>query len=106
MDNKTLITKQRKRASELSDDFINCRLTGHWWKLVFTDTNRDGGVDMDYACQRCATTRSDMISPKYGELLKRGYTYPEGYRVKQVTPGERSFSAAALRADTWRRNAR
>lgn len=102
---KRLITKQRERASELPDAFINCRLTGHWWVLAAAVANKEGGVDMNYQCHRCSTHRNDTISPRYGELLRRGYDYAEGYRVKQSTPGERTFSAAALRADTWRRSA-
>jgi hypothetical protein len=103
MEDKALITKQKKRAEVIPTDWLECRLTGHWWALEDAHSQEGGGVAMSYKCHRCTTTRSDVIAPRYGELLERGYRYPEGYLVKQVTPGERTFSAAALRADTWRR---
>jgi hypothetical protein len=54
---------------------------GHSW----FDYDDDGEVPMDgtplaLRCDRCGTGRRDIIEDGTGELLRRSYDYPPGYR--------------------------
>lgn len=98
------LAAQMTRARDLSDEFLDCRSLRHAWQEVKTDRTAMGAAQPRcYQCLRCLTIRDDVVAPRYGELLARGYRYAPGYKQEAPEDGTRVFSAAALRAERVRR---
>lgn len=94
---------QMSRARKLPGDHLQCRSLGHAWRQVKPDSVVEHGETLAYQCASCLTIRTDIISPKYGELLARSYRHVPGYIHTRPDDGSRLFSASALRAERARR---
>lgn len=102
---RKVLLAQMRRARDLTDEFLNCRSLRHAWREVRPDRSATHGEIHVYQCVRCLTLRDDVVAPKYGELLGRGYRHVPGYLQKTPEDGSRVFSVAALRAERSRRQA-
>lgn len=71
-------------------EFVQCRDTGHLWK-VKSDNVESGRLFRVLVCSRCSTVREEIIS-KYGGLLQRTYTHPDGYTLSSVVKGMVGYS--------------
>lgn len=100
---RKVIAAQKRRARDLPNEFLDCRSLGHAWREVMPDRSPEFGDIHCYQCMRCKSIRDDIVAPKYGELLGRGYRHAPGYLQKRPDDGSRPFSAAALRAERARR---
>jgi len=94
---------QQARARELPDAYLDCRSLGHAWQECQPDRPAKFGELHVYQCLRCLGIRNDLIAPRYGELLSRGYRHAPGYMQPVPEDGTRLFSASALRAERRRR---
>lgn len=66
---------------DLQDTFVWCRTYGHSWDEFHPD--RTPHTFKHYTalrCTRCATKRFDYEGA-LGEIIDRGYEYPEGYKL-------------------------
>jgi hypothetical protein len=74
--------------------YLECKILGHAWD-EYNPTVTDGQASFDrltLRCIRCATTRHDYFD-RVGEIERRNYGYPDGYRdAKDMKP-----SRAAMR---------
>jgi hypothetical protein len=61
--------------------FIRCRTLGHSWDPIPVTQRPQFGVAYDLRCEHCLTYRRDIVSPHSGEVLRRWYQYPDGYRA-------------------------
>ena len=100
---RKVLLAQIKRARDLPSEFLECRLLGHAWREVQPDRQTAVGEQHTYQCLRCLNIRDDVIAPKMGELLTRGYRHVPGYLMEAPEDGSRVLSAAALRAERARR---
>lgn len=81
------------RARANRAPFPHCRVLGHAWDEY---NPRDGGSRgvqrLTLRCTRCTTTRHDELD-RYGNVERRHYAYPDGYK----TPSDERPSRAAMR---------
>ena len=110
MADKKMTDKQRReslaqqaRARDLPDAYLDCRSLGHAWQECEPDRPAKFGELHVYQCLRCLGIRDDLIAPRFGELLSRGYRHAPGYMQPVPEDGTRLFSASALRAERRRR---
>lgn len=59
-----------------------CRTFGHAWYEVDGDYQPLFGYLFALRCERCGTTRNDVIDI-HGELGTRNYRHPEGYKESE-----------------------
>lgn len=61
--------------------YVECKTYGHSWdEYNPSDGDLDGwAYRLTLRCTRCTTTRHDYLD-KAGELGRRHYSYPDGYR--------------------------
>lgn len=81
-----LFKRQFERATQLSSTLLNCRVGGdrHHWHLVQPDwRSGNKAVEKCSQCSQCLTIKREEITPRTGEIIKRTYTYPEGYMLKR-----------------------
>lgn len=71
--------------SEMSDEVLECRAWRHAWvhKVTWLDKKgRVAVVEMHLECNRCPTTRVDVLRRSNAELLSRAYHHPDDYLIK------------------------
>jgi hypothetical protein len=101
---KSLETRRRRNARGLDEIHLDCRLLRHSWTRV-ADTNENPpmfGVRVCYECNRCGSSRCDVVQRSTGGLLHRTYGYTVGYELESID-GERPVNADALRWEMIRR---
>lgn len=88
--------------SRLHIDYLKCRSWGHEWEDFRPLQKRSGwGELLSLRCVRCGTERFDTIDSN-GDISKRQYVYPEGYKVIGMKQGVR-LTARDLRKEVVRR---
>lgn len=66
--------------------YVDCRDLGHQWKLK-SQSVEDGRLYRTTKCNRCSTTKDEIIS-RYGQaLIHPRYTHPDGYLINSSTKG-------------------
>lgn len=65
-------------ASELSEEFLQCREMGHRWLPSKAHVNPDRTFHREMRCPRCRTRKQQEVSGR-GEILSTQYKHPEGY---------------------------
>lgn len=65
-------------ASELSEEFLQCREMGHRWLPSKANINSDRTYHREMRCPRCRTRKEQEISGR-GEILSTQYKHPDGY---------------------------
>ena len=88
-----MTTEQYERSQ-----FYRCYTLGHAW----TDYDDTGSVPIDgtslaLRCERCGTGRRDVVDQRTGELIRRSYDYPMGYRYGTDRPTRDDFRVMLLR---------
>lgn len=66
--------------NEMPSGFLQCRSYGHAWDSVTIEFLSSFWID-HLVCERCQTERRDHIRKNSGEVSRRQYKYPEGYRA-------------------------
>jgi hypothetical protein len=77
------------RLEELRQEYAECRgdLRHAWERIPLSGELESPGKGAYWSmtrCTRCGTERKALVSEHTGEVLKRGYEYPEGYRIDQT----------------------
>lgn len=98
----------------LPDNFLDCRDLKHNWRKVNNYRPREqhieGGKQRSrispllyrvLECERCGTTRTDVIYARTFERLSVSYDYPETYQMPGVPRGVKS--STILRQEAVRR---
>lgn len=95
----------------LKDDHLLCRDLGHRWSLKahhsrLVETLADDHhpvVERIVSCTICHATRTEQISRRTGEMIRRLYKYPEGYQFEPGIAGKGGRPKAPFRAEWIRR---
>lgn len=83
----------------LRTEYVKCRSWGHEWDdFIPIGRRRSWGITISLRCDRCTTERHDTID-QIGNLSKRQYVYPEGYKLSAIEKP----TAEALRLEVVRR---
>ena len=70
--------------NELGQSFLDCRFRRHRWDIKqWVNRGLDSLVYCEMVCDTCGTRRHDAMS-RSGEVVKRKYTYPEGYVYRKL----------------------
>ena len=76
--------KRAESVQDLGNDFLRCREKGHAWEHV-TDTitqsirNTPSVIVRHWECPRCTTGMEEVVDIPSFAILRRKYTYPDGY---------------------------
>lgn len=85
--------------------YLDCRpgMSGHrWtWQTDFKILRNPKGAITEFSrlrrCLRCKTESVKVYDGKTGRLLRRSYTYPDGYMIDrnayQIVPGQAALEA-------------
>lgn len=77
-----------------STPYLECRTLRHAWDPTSTKV----GYTLSLLCVRCTTERHDEASQATGELFRRRYIYPKGYRMAASdTPGMEDLRVELMR---------
>lgn len=78
--------------------FYRCYTLGHAW-FDYDDTGPPPytGTVLALRCERCGTSRRDVVADGTGELLWRRYEYPMGYKYGSERPTRDNFRVMLLR---------
>jgi hypothetical protein len=82
------VRSNRVKFADMETEYLRCRRDGHAWD-EFTDATKPRaqfGYRLSLRCDRCTTTRHDIISI-VGDVVQRHYEYPDGYQLAG-TPGQ------------------
>ena len=80
--------------------YINCRSFGHSWKPTEITADTGWGYGIEVECTVCKMHRLDTINSR-GEVGKRRYMQPDGYRnpdVPERTKYRKELLRRALKA--------
>lgn len=94
LENK-VVDLQKNLVKSYRQEFVDCRDMGHLWN-VKTESVEGGRMYRILACSRCHTMRDEIIS-RYGNVIHRQYTHPDGYLLSSPVKGTVGFSK-----DFWR----
>lgn len=101
-----MVTARAESIEDLRDSYALCRGLGHWWPdpqaLPDDVTAEDYGAYFEwryYRCERCGTTRLDLMHTISGDIERRRYVYPDGYQLDE------KVTRSQLRLDWARRRA-
>lgn len=85
----TMTRPQPTRKQRREADYTVCRTFGHSWDHIGTDVTDRGDDVIGLRCTRCAMLRHDIVDDRTGDLIRRGYTPPAGYReTEKMTRSE------------------
>ena len=88
-----------KKIAHWDESWLVCRDIGHSWKWKKSDTRSSQGlVYRKLQCERCPTTRDDVVIARTGEVDARKYKYPKGYLFKSDPISRRELRSIAVRA--------
>lgn len=75
------------KRRDIQDAAVLCRGLGHAWDEYSNVTSYFTGPGWHFTvrCIRCATERHDLIDTRTGELDRRKYKYPDGYKEVERT---------------------
>lgn len=100
------------RSESLSDmaaSYLNCRDKGHHWthrndQVTSDARKRVSEVTRWYQCAGCGTEMEEIIAFPSCEIVKRRYTYSDGYLLAKgaLGPGER-LSVRDVRREVFAR---
>lgn len=78
--------KDTLEREDMRSEFLFCRTVLHAWEeSVADDLEKPGdGWRFSLKCMRCETRRHDVISYTTGELVRRTYDYPDGYKLDET----------------------
>lgn len=84
----------RDAIGDLTDTHLACRDLGHRWSLqghhrrVVEWANGNVGVaERVVRCTVCRTVRTEQVRRDNGEMIRRRYAYPDGYRFEPGVAG-------------------
>lgn len=102
-DDKTPDLKQA--IHNLTDSHLLCRDFGHRWSLqahharvVEWANGNEPVVERIVRCTVCRTTRTEQVRRRDGEMIRRNYKYPEGYKFPAGVAGR-----GGMKKDPFRR---
>lgn len=87
--------RRAERFAELETTTLECRNFGHSWIHDHTELVRRGVVELHVHCDRCPTTRVDVLRRSSGEILGHRYSYQAGYLIADAPTwgSRRTFNA-------------
>lgn len=66
----------------LPGQFLQCRDHGHTWKAHRAQINdAERTIERSYRCASCKTVRHELLSRTDWDIIRRWYTYADGYQV-------------------------
>lgn len=96
--------------SSLNDQHLLCRDFGHRWSLrshhsrvVQWANGAEPVVERIVRCTICRTTRTEQVRRRDGEMIRRNYAYPDGYRFPAGVSGRGGMAKAPFRVEWIRR---
>jgi hypothetical protein len=92
----------RARIAATAADMVTCQTIGHCWYPIDADRRPAFGWLWSLRCDRCGTVRDDLVDHR-GDLLSRGYRYPEGYRDAALNTSRAERRRGLLTAEPQRR---
>lgn len=94
----------------LESDHLLCRDFGHRWSLqnyharvVEWANGYEPVVERIVRCTVCRTKRIEQIRRRDGEMIRRNYVYPEGYRFPAGVAGRGGMAKAPFRVEWIKR---
>jgi hypothetical protein len=85
-------------AAGLSDRILHCRELGHNWRPnTVTYDRKSRSYDRTLRCTNCRTVRHQVLDSS-GDVVRNGYTYPDGYLAHDIERG--SYSRAVFRLES------
>lgn len=92
--------------ADLTDKHLLCRDLGHRWakwahhtRLVEWANERVAVVERIVRCTVCRTVRTEQMRRSDGVMIRRRYSYPDGYRFARGVVGKGGLSKAPFRTE-------